>query len=211
MVKIRNILGALLLLIVVGCASQMNSFEKEFRKVLELDKKYNASFYTEALDVENRFSDHKIYDFDWNRTIVDIEKIPLMVKELEEMREYYNKKEMTEDNKAIVLFIEARIKMLESEMMYRIGKSFGSEGDTYDGFWCNERPFILNSSYHFNESVRIGQEATSILDKILTQSPQTRGFLSREKRPKFYDSPFWPIKKYSVWNKATVEQLCKKQ
>ena len=168
MIRTRYILGVLLLLALVGCANQMNYFEKEFKKIIELDKKYNTSFYTEALDVENRFSDHKIYDFDWNRTIISIGNIPLMVEELEKMREEYSKGEMTDDNKAIILFIEARVGMLESEKMYLIGSSFGSKGDSYDGFGCGERPYILNTSYHFNESVRIGQEASAIIDSILT-------------------------------------------
>lgn len=209
MSRIKYILGALLFFVLVGCATQTSSFEKELRNVLDIDKKYGASFYTEALDVENRFSDYRIYYFDWNRTIVKSENIPLMIEELEKMRDDYYKKGMTEDNKAILLFIKGRIKMLESQKMYLTGLSFGSKGDTYDGFRCSEKPFILNTSYHFNESVEIGQEATSIFDKILTYFPQTREFLSKDNRPKFYDSPFWPIRKYSISNKAITEQLCK--
>ena len=125
------------------------------------------------------------------------------------MRNDYYKKEMTEDNKAIILFIKARIAMLESQRMYLLGLSFGTEGDTYDGFRCSERPYVLNMSYYFNESVNLGEETTEIFDKLLTHFPQTREFLSNDKRPKFYDSPFWPIKKHSIWNRRTVEQLCK--
>ena len=72
-----------------------NPFEREFRNVLNIDEKYNTSFYTEALDVENRFSDYRIYYFDWNRTIVDIKNIPVMIGELEDMRNEYYKEEMT--------------------------------------------------------------------------------------------------------------------
>ena len=186
-----------------------SSFEKEFSNVLNIDEKYDTSFYTEALDVENRFSDNKIYDFDWDRTIVKIEDIPPMTEELEKMRNEYYKKEMTEDNKAILLFIKARIKMLESQRRYLIGQSFGTKGDTDDGFGCGDRPSIMNTSHYFNESVEVGREATEIFDKLLTYFPQTREFLSKDNRPKFYDSPFWPIQKYSRWNRAAVEQLCK--
>jgi len=218
MTKIKYIFGLILILILAGCNTQIggmviankNSFEREFKKVLAIDKKYDASFYTEALDVENRFSDVRIYDFDWDRTIVRIENIPLMIEELDKMRDVYYKKEMTEDNKAIILFIKARIKMLESQRMYLLGISFGSDGDTYDGFRCSERPYILNMSYYFNESATICQEATGIFDKLLTYFPQTREFFTNDNRPKFYDSPFWPIKKHSISNRATVEQLCKK-
>ena len=208
--KIKGILLMFLLLIVAGCSVQKSTFEKELKKVLELDSKYNASFYTEALDKENWFSDYKIYDFDWNRTTVNINDVPWMVEELEKMREEYYKKEMTDDNKAILLLIKARIKMLESQRMYLLGKALGTKGDTYDGFRCSEKPFILNASHYFNESTRIGQEATGILDDLLTYFPQTRMFLSESERPKFYDSPFWPIGKYAMWNKATVQQLCRK-
>ncbi len=209
MTKIKYILAVFLFLILVGCVTQPSSFDKEFRKVLDLDKKYNASLYTEALDVENRFSSNRGYHFDWNRTIVDIEKIPLMVEELEKMRNDYYKKEMTEDNKAILLFIKARIEMLESERTYLTGLSIGAKGDTYYGFKCSEKPYILEASHYFNESVRIGQEATDMLDKILTRFPQTRDFLSEDNRPKFYDSPFWPIREYSRSNRMAVEKVCK--
>lgn len=219
MIRIKYIVGLILLLTLAGCSTNIggmtlfgvddNSFEREFNNVLSIDKKYDTSFYTEALDVENRFSDDRIYDFDWNRTIVKIENIPLMIEELEEMRNVYYKKEMTDDNKAVILFIKARIKMLKSQRMYLVGLSFGTEGDTSDGFRCSERPFIMNRSYYFNESVVIGEEATEIFDKLLTHFSQTRDVLSEDNRPKFYDSPFWPIKKHSMWNKAAVNQLCK--
>lgn len=176
--------------------------------MLTLDKKYNASFYTEALDVENRFSDYKIYDFDWDRAIVSIEKVDMMIVDLKKMEEKVKAMEETEDTKLVVMLLNSRIKMLESEKLYQLGLKIGEKGDTYGGFKCGDKPYILNLSRLFNESSVIGQEVVGIWDNLLTNYPKTRLFLTKDKRPKFYDSPFWPIIKYSTRNMGIVNNLC---
>jgi len=54
------------------------TLEKAFNEMLDIDVKYGASFYTEALDVENVFSDGWTYYYDWERTIVSLDKIEEM-------------------------------------------------------------------------------------------------------------------------------------
>lgn len=191
---------------ITGFASY--SFEKGFNEMIKIDNRYNTSFYTEALDVENKFSDGWLFPFDWDRTLIDINNVDSMISDLSKLRTKIESMEKTKDTEALLLVIDARIKMLESERLYQIGQTIGDKGDAYGGFRCKEKPYVLNLFYYFNESSMIGQESTDIFDKLLTDYPQTRGFLSEENRPKFYDSPFWPIRRYAIYNKAIVEQLC---
>ncbi|MEK6808114.1 MAG: hypothetical protein AABY14_00335, partial [Nanoarchaeota archaeon] len=175
-----------------------------------LDRKYNTSLYTEALDVENVFSDTRIYDFDWNRTIIKPEYIGKYIQELILLRDNVQDS-VTKDKEVILIFIDARINMLNSEGLYSKGLNIGASGNSDKGFKCSDKSLILNLSYYYNESSIIGQNATALIDKILTHYPLTRDLLSGEKRPKFYDSPFWPIRKFAIRNKSTIEQLCYKK
>lgn len=210
----KNYILLLVVLFISGCSTigyliyPVYTFERGFNEMLKLDKKYNASFYTEALDVENRFSDYRIYDFDWNRTIVSIEKVDMMVADLKKTEEKIKAMEETEDTKLVVMLLDSRIKMLESEKLYQLGLRIGEKGDAYGGFKCGDKQYILNLSRLFNESSTIGQEATGIWDDLLTRYPKTRPFLTKDERPKFYDSPFWPIRRYSIRNMNISNQLC---
>ncbi len=211
----KKYLMILLILLVSGCTIVGNviapeyTFEKGFNEMLELDKKYNASFYTEALDVENRFSDVRIYYFDWNRTIIGLENVDGIIEELEEMKERVNGMKETKDTKLVIQLIDSRIRMLEAEKAYKLGIDIGGKGDTEDGFKCGDKPFVIEASELFNESTVIGREVTGIWDDFLTDYPQTRPFLTEDKRPKFYDSPFWPISRFSGQTLGRINRLCK--
>jgi len=191
---------------ITGFASY--SFKKGFNEMIKIDNVYNTSFYTEALDVENKFSDGELYFFDWDRTITNIDNIDSMIDDLNKLRTKVESMKKIKDTEALLLVIDARIKMLESERLYQLGQAIGDKGDAYYGFACKDKLYVLNLSDYFNKSAIIGQESTSIFDKLLTHYPQTREFLSKENRPKFYDSPFWLITQYAINNKAIVEQSC---
>ncbi|MDP7323815.1 MAG: hypothetical protein QF632_03580 [Candidatus Woesearchaeota archaeon] len=206
----------LLVLLTSGCnlvgfgVDEPYTFEKGFNEMLGLDEKYGADFYNEALDVENRFSDGWTYDYDWERTLVSLDDIESMIEELKVLEEKVAGMEETEDIGLVLRLLDTRVKMLESERLYQEGLKVGSRGDTDDGFKCGDMPFIRSLTGLWNESSIVGQEATKEWDDFLTHHSQTRPFLSSDKRPKFYDSPFWPIRRFSGWNIGRVERFCEK-
>ncbi len=202
----HKLIFLIVVLIAAGCQSYQ--FKDAFAEMKQLDAKYNASFYTEALDVENVFSDVRIYDFDWERTIINPEVVDLYVADLNLVKEKVQNSD-TKDKEAIVKFIEGRKLMLESERLYLAGLAIGERGSALDSFSCKDEPYIMNRSDYYNQSSIVGQNATALFDNILTHNPSTREFLTDKNRPKFYDSPFWPIRKFAINNKAAVSQLCK--
>ena len=203
----------LMVLLVSGCplitrpGMEPYTFEMGFNEMLELDGEYNTSFHTEALDVENRFSNELIYYFDWDRTIIGMDHIKPMTHDLEAMKERIEGMESSEDEELVIKMIDTRIKMLESERLYKEGLKIGRKGDTVDGFKCGDKPLVLSLSKLWNESTIIGQEVTKEWDGFLTDYPQTRAVLGGN-RPKFYDSPFWPIRKLSISNQNRIIRLC---
>ncbi len=203
----------LAILLLVGCENKPNplvsyEFKDAFNDVLELDKKYNTSFYTEALDVENVFSDLRIYYFDWNRTIIREDFIDSYQRDLAVLEKKYAEANSS-DVAAILIFFDARGQMIEAERLYLNGLAIKDRGNAFDGFSCKDMPHVVNLTYFYNQSSLVGQNAASFFDDLLTGYPQTRSFLSNEKRPKFYDSPFWPIRKFSINNLNTIEKVCK--
>lgn len=205
--RVKFIILLIAVIFALGCQNSY-SFGDALGEIRVMDKKYNSSFYTEALDVENIFSDKRIYDFDWNRTIIRIDFVEPYKTELEALRERVKKAE-SKDNASINLLIDARIKMLESQRLYEQGHDLWETGNAEKGFSCKSKYDIMNLSNYYNESSIIGQDATSIFDDLLTNFIVSREFLTGKSRPKFYDSPFWPIRKFSINNKGYYEQLCK--
>ena len=183
-------------------------FKDAFNEILEMDKKYNTSFYTEALDVENAFSDTKIYYFDWNRTIISEEHIGSYITGLENLERKYAEAD-SPDIIPISIIIDAREQMLEAERLYRQGLAIIERGNAMAGFSCKDAPYITDLSYYYNQSSLVGQNVSFLLDGLLTNYFVSREFLTGLKRPKFYDSPFWPIRKFAIKNLLTAEQLCK--
>ena len=198
---------AMLGIIILSLGCQRYTFESAFAEMSLIDKKYNTSFYTEALDVENVFSDNLIYDYDWERTILDENLIESYLQDMAQLRDSVQRRN-SEDMNAILMFIDARRNMLESERLYLKGLAVGDKGNSKKGLACKNKEYVFLLSDYYNQSNIIGQNATAIMDKLLTHYTVTKEFLSGDNRPKFYDSPFWPIRKFSIYNKDTVEQLC---
>ena len=196
----------LILLFVIGCKPY--GFRDAFAEASVLDEKYNTSIYTEALDVENVFSDNRIYSFDRERTLIKPDFIDNYIDDLVALRNKISGMGAT-DREAMLIFIDARIHMLEAEKLYQEGLLLSETGNAYEAFSCKNKQDVFNLTYYYNESSLIGQNATALFDKILTHYPSTREFISESKRPKFYDSPFWPIRRFAINNKYYAETLCK--
>ena len=186
------------------------SFEKGLNEMIKIDAGYGTSIYTEGLDVENKYilNNSLYFPLDWNKTLIDASNVDPMTADLNKLKSKIEKTERTADTEALLLLVEARKMMLESERLFQLGEAIGDIGSTKKGFSCKDKQYILDASGLLNSSAVIGQEATDILDDILNDYPQTREFLAEESRLKFFDSPFWPIKKEAANNKGVIEHFC---
>ena len=186
------------------------SFKEGLNEIREIDIKYGTSIYTEGLDIENKYilNNSLYFPLDWNKTLIDVNNVDSMTADLNKLKTKIEKMGRTADTEALLLLVEARKMMLESERLFQLGEAIGDIGSTKKGFSCKDTQYILDASGLLNSSAVIGQEATDILDAILNDYPQTREFLAEESRLKFFDSPFWPIKKEAANNKGVIEHFC---
>ena len=101
-------------------------FEQGFDKVLSLDKKYGGDYRNERL----------------NHTMVNISVIPMMINDLETMKQDLAGKD---DNGSIALsrFIDVRIGMLNTQRLYQQAALIGPIGTAFDGFRCSEAPYLI--------------------------------------------------------------------
>ena len=205
---------AALVLIIAVVLSYQNlskySFKEGLNEIREIDIKYGTSIYTEGLDIENKYilNNSLYFPLDWNKTLIDVNNVDPMTADLNKLKSKIEKTGRTADTEALLLLVEARKMMLESERLFQLGEAIGDIGSTRKGFSCKDKQYILDASGLLNSSAVIGQEATDILDDILNDYPQTREFLAEESRLKFFDSPFWPIKKEAANNKGVIEHFC---
>ncbi len=186
------------------------SFKEGLDEIKDIDAKYGASIYTEGLDVENKYilNNTLYFPLDWGKTLIAVNNVDPMTDELNSLKNKIEKMEKTDDTKALLVLIEARKMMIESERLFQLGEAIGDIGSTRKGFSCKDKLYILDASNLINSSAVIGQEATDILDDMLNDYPQTREFFTEESRLKFFDSPFWPIKKEATMNRGVIEHFC---
>lgn len=187
------------------------AFEEAFERMLSIDEKYNASFYTEALDVENVYSTEDFYFFDWNRTTVPLDNIPPMRSELRALQEEFMSLEGFTEKQLIRDIIDARILMLESQEAYHLALMLYPMGRASIRYDCAlQQKYSKGLSEKYNESVALGKNATRLLDSRLNSRQDILPpLLTGENRPKFYDSPFAPIMIFSDSNIRLVGRICR--
>ena len=214
------------LLTMIGCIKQEYTFEQGFKEVLALDLKYNGSFYDEAIDPGNLYNSSLFLPVQ-GRILVPLENIDPFIIDLDLLKEKVSQMKVNNHTTAVLQLIELREKMLEMERYYVLGeaqKEFliagpkRSEVISIRGFGCKEGPKIIETAEYYNTSANIGKEAVAILDNMLNNFqnnpniPNIMGLDNKDpelnQRPKFIDSPFWPMIKVMNANAGRIKQLC---
>jgi hypothetical protein len=141
------VLAAILL---SGCTTGSYTFEKGLKEIEAIDARHDTSMYEEQLD--------RVMLNDW-----DVEE---MLSDLEAMENKLNNMEKTEDIEALLLLIDFRKRMLESEMDMIKVRHIGAKGDIRDSFMCKEREYILNASLLMKSALQKGANALITFDKV---------------------------------------------
>ena len=186
----------------------VKTFRDGFQEIKKIDEKYNADFHKEQL----------------GKFIVDLQDIQAMQDDLHRLVEQItgnkqinfellaNKKEKTEID-LVLLFIAARLEMLESEKYFQFGYQHGNAGLVGDGFFCSEKPFIFDSLDNFNTSIVHGLNSTLYLDVLLTQTENITHALVgiNDNKPQFYATPLQHMSDQLKKNKQMVLLSCTNQ
>ena len=196
--KLLIVIGIILIVIILYLLLKPSkiTFEKGFHDMLKLDDRYNASFKFERL----------------NQTMVDVDKIDLFIKDLEEFKEKLLKYENKSDIQALNLLLNARINMLRSEKYFFLGRNIGDIGISAGGFRCSEAPYLINAAYYYNNSYKYGIQAYSQLDDLLNiykDVPNLKKLVGiDETKVKFYASPIFNAKAIAEINIGALSRYC---
>ncbi len=190
---------------------KVTSFREGFTEIKKIDAQYNANFRKESL----------------GKFVVALEDIVPMEQDLLKLLRHVNgtpdvdiealahKRNKTEID-LVALFIGARLEMLESERYFNLGYKDGNAGLVGDGFFCSERPLIMESVEAFNASIRHGLNATYYLDVVLSISDAwtniTRDLIGvDESKPTFYTTKFQDLSAQLRKNVKLVTTSCMNQ
>lgn len=185
---------------------EVKTFQDGFNEMAKIDEKYKTTFRQERLGT----------------FVVDQQDIVPMQRDLWRLVEHIKGTRDIDfealshdlnrtDVDLTLLFITARIEMLESERHFQLGYRFGNAGLVGDGFFCSERPFIIESIAAFNESVKHGLNSTYYLDALLSDLNGTtpRVLIGvDDKKPEFYKAPFQTMGAQLKKNMDLVRSSC---
>lgn len=167
---------------------EVKTFQDGFNEMAKIDEKYKAAFRRERLGT---------FVVDQQDILFMQEDLQLFVEHMKGTRDVDFEALSHDLNKTdvdlVLLFIAARIEMLESERHFQLGYRYGKAGLVGDGFFCSEKPFIEESLAAFNLSVRHGLNSTYYLDVLLSDINGTtpRALIGvDDKKPEFYKTPF---------------------
>lgn len=170
----------------------VNNFAEGFAEIQRIERKFEIDFKQEQL----------------YKTMVREETIDLAIAEFKRLRKYivdsnnlavaeFTAEKILEvpepdrtELQLILFFIDARVHMLKAQLNLHKGYKHGMRGLVGDGFFCLEKPFILDSLESFNESVAHAQKAHLYLDELLTATKEItwEHVGVRENKTAFYNS-----------------------
>lgn len=171
---------------------KVTTFEKGFKQAERIEKKFEIDFKHEqlyknlvkkefldlAIDEYQRLRDHVIQSNNLNATDYTIQK-------LFDVKAYQRN-----DLQVFIMFIDARIEMLQSQKEFYGAYKDGPLGLVGDGFFCREKLIINDSLNAFNQSAFRAGKAYNYFDELLTGTPNmTWEFVGvGPTKPKFYNS-----------------------
>ncbi len=156
-VTISIIVLLALILGVVSYQYRDYTFERGFFEITELDKVHGGDLKKERVPGQ----------------MVPLENIDAYTTALTKLRDDVVKDKdeslLSEEEKALLLFIDGRTLMLLSEKNYLLGSASGPKGVAADadGFACSETGYLINTGYYYNASWSSGLEAIERLETVL--------------------------------------------
>ena len=183
---------------------KVETFREGFDIMQQIDSKHKANFKKEMLGGPVI----KIENIGPMRA--DLMKfLEAMDSDMDTIIELKNNANRTESD-IVVLFIGARLEMLNAQEEFLSGYKHGDAGLVGDGFFCTEKGMILESTQHFENSIRHAGIAQGYLDLILSGGEDItwEHIGVNENKPAFYDSPLHDMTKQIGMNRKIVAHNC---
>jgi len=164
---------------------EVTDFMSGYNEYMKIEKKHKANYKKEYLGgplVPKERIKEFVKDIEILRTQVDPNRV--------DFENITTKKPKTEMD-FYLLFLGFRVTMLKGEFYFQEGYKHGAAGLVGDGFYCTEKPLILESLDNFDKGVQNTIKAQYYLDLVLTGLPdQTWDLIGvEENKPKIYDTP----------------------
>lgn len=182
---------------------KVETFKEGFDIMQQIDKKHRADFKKEMLGGPLI----KLENIGPFRTDL-IKFLNAMDADQDTVISLKNKTGRTEADK-VLLFIGARLEMLNAEEQFQWGYKYGNAGLVGDGFYCTEKEMILESTDHFEKAITHAASAQDYLDFILSGSEEIWSLIgANEDKPAFYNSPLQEMMKQIGTNRKIVAKNC---
>jgi len=161
-----------------------SDFEKELRKLDEINEKFDTDMYgfPETMEEDS-----------------------LLLDDLTELTNI----EVTEPFK---LLLDIRLKLVESDVFFKEGWKHGRGSTTKWGFGCRKGlPRLRNATFNRDVSSQVGYEATALMNKMIEKYPKEAGIADvTAKQVLFLNASFSQEEKDAKRDRSLVESACVK-
>jgi len=168
------------------------TFDNTFEDIEKLNKEYVTEWKKERL----------------GKYMVNLNLIDPYIEELQTLKQWMAAAET--DEKAL-LFVKARMVMLQSQKEFQNAVAFGAQGAVNEGSTCEDVDTLKQATKNYNASLQLGHEFNKKIDKILRlavtdEQKEIRDMIGiNTKKPRFYLSPFGDIYKLTASNTIFIE------
>jgi hypothetical protein len=120
------------------------------------------------------------------------------------------KADMQEDDFCPIL-IEAKINLMKAEDVYKISQA-SQKGRVDDGFRCDEKPYILNSSDLLDEAGDYGLEAAEILWQIVLEFDEEKEYFDLSKpNVEYMNETFAGLHRMADAQREAMDKYCSEE
>ena len=181
--KTINILALLILLLLVGCSTEITSFESGAEEMKIVNEKYGVDFKTLP---------------------AEIEKAVLMRNDLKVIEG-----KSSNAPESFNLFFDYRMKTLESNIIHLEAWKHGKKASVREGFGCKSLPIVVNSSILRNASAQRGYEALEVLQGFIDKYPEEAASINITQRDVVFSNAFYyEVEREAGRDKRIIEHFC---
>lgn len=181
--KTINILALFILLLLIGCSTEITSFDRGVREMKKVNEKYGVDFKTLP---------------------AEIEKAVLMRNDMKVIEgKSLNAPESFRQ------FFDYRMKILESNIIHLEAWKNGNKASVRDGFGCKSLPIIFNSSILRNASAKRGYEALEVLQEFLDNYPEEAASINITQRDVVFSNAFYyEVEREAGRDRRIIKHFC---